>query len=127
MKFHNLHWNLHGPQFKPVHELTEGYYDELAEDYDLFAERLVQLGERPPITLASSIKTAGQSELERDSFTDKEVLSIVRQDFLTLLEEYRETRDLAAEAGDSTTEDIFVGIVARLEKEVWMLEATLRA
>lgn len=127
VKFHNLHWNLHGFQFKAVHELTEGYYDELAEDYDLFAERLVQLGEKPPVTLAASLKAAGLSELERDSFTVQEVLSAVRQDFLGLLDEYRESRDLAAEAGDSTTEDIFVGIVARLEKEIWMLEAALQA
>ena len=43
VKLHNLHWNLHGSQFKAVHELTESYYNELGEDYDALAERLVQL------------------------------------------------------------------------------------
>lgn len=124
VKLHNLHWNLRGSQFKAVHELTESYYDELAEDYDALAERLVQLKAKPPVSLKSSLALSGFPELERDAFAVAEAIGIVRADFEKLLKEYRATRSLAAEAGDSSTEALLVDIVARLEKELWMLEAS---
>jgi starvation-inducible DNA-binding protein len=125
VKFHNLHWNLRGRQFKAVHEMTEAYYDELAEDYDAIAERLVQLKAVPPVTLAESLSLSSFPELSKSSFAVEDVLRLVKEDFEQLLSQYRETRKLAADAGDSTTEAFFVDAVARLEKQLWMLDASL--
>lgn len=125
VKFHNLHWNLRGRQFKAVHEMTEAYYDELAEDYDAIAERLVQLKAVPPVTLAESLALSSFPELPKSSFGVEDVLRLVKEDFEQLLAAYRETRKLSADAGDSTTEAFFVDAVARLEKQLWMLDASL--
>ena len=37
MKLHNLHWNVKGLLFKPIHESTEAIYDEFAEIFDAVA------------------------------------------------------------------------------------------
>ena len=34
-KLHNLHWNVTGSQFVPVHEFTEALYDKLFEYFDV--------------------------------------------------------------------------------------------
>ena len=125
VKFHNLHWNLKGANFKAVHELTESYYDDLAEDYDALAERVVQLGAKPPVTLKDSLAESGFSELDKDSFSVEEVLSLVRADFEKLVAEYKKTREIAAGAGDSTTEALMVDAAARLEKQIWIIGASL--
>lgn len=125
VKFHNLHWNVRGPQFKAVHEMTEAYYDAIAEDYDALAERLVQLGEKPPVTTAECTALSSVKEVAKNGFTVAEVLDIVKADFTALVDEYHAARTEAAESGDSTTEAIYVDMVARLEKQLWMIDATI--
>ena len=34
IKLHNLHWNVYGLQFKPVHEYLEALYDDTTEKMD---------------------------------------------------------------------------------------------
>ena len=50
VKLHNYHWNVKGINFKPIHEMTEAYYNYFAEQYDEVAERIVQLGGKPLVT-----------------------------------------------------------------------------
>ena len=44
-KWHNLHWNVVGPQFKAVHEYLETLYNNLADVLDEVAENLKINGE----------------------------------------------------------------------------------
>jgi starvation-inducible DNA-binding protein len=105
--------------------MTEAYYDQLAEDYDTFAERLVQLGGKAPPSLAASLKASGVQETDKTSFTCEEVLQLVQKDFTYLAAEYKTARKAAAAEGDSTTEALYVDAIGRLEKQLWMLDATL--
>jgi len=125
VKFHNLHWHVRGRQFKAVHEMTEGYYDELAEDHDAFAERLVQLGVKAPASVKQYLNMSSVPELDAKDFTVEEVLNSVKKDFEYLLAEYKESRILAAESGDTSSEALLVDCIARLEKQIWMLSASL--
>jgi starvation-inducible DNA-binding protein len=47
VKLHNIHWNVQGLQFMPVHKFTEELYDGAFEAYDDVAERIKILGETP--------------------------------------------------------------------------------
>ena len=57
-KLHNLHWNVEGLMFKPIHEATEKIYDEFADVFDDVAERVIQLGGNPYVTLSDILKNA---------------------------------------------------------------------
>ena len=61
IKLHNYHWNVKGADFHPVHSALENMYDEITEQMDEVAERVIQIGEKPFVTLkdmlaASKIK-----------------------------------------------------------------------
>jgi len=127
MKLHNYHWNVRGSRFHSIHLLTEKYYDYFFKSYDELAERILQLGGSPLVTVKGSLAAARVKEAEETSFTELQVLEAVREDFQFLRSTGLEAADLAAEAGDGITEGMLFGFVAWLEKELWMLRATLDA
>ena len=125
VKIHAYHWHVGGLQFKIMHELTESYYEEVTEAFDAVAERLLQLGKKAPATLKEYLSITGIKEEGKNSFTTSEVATSLKADFEYLLKELHETQKQAAESGDCTTDGIVAGIIAKLEKHVWMLGAIL--
>ncbi len=126
VKIHNYHWHVGGAEFNRVHEMTEGYYEEMTEAFDSLAERLLQLGEKAPASLKEYLSLAGIKEEERNSFNIKDVAQALSSDFEYLLGEFHATQKMASEEGDCTTDGIVSGIIAKLEKHVWMLKAILK-
>ncbi|MEL6422782.1 MAG: ferritin-like domain-containing protein, partial [Pseudomonadota bacterium] len=49
IKSHAVHWNVVGPLFLPVHELTEQHYNDLFAAADVIAERIRALGYFAPV------------------------------------------------------------------------------
>ncbi len=62
VKSHIYHWNVVGPLFKPLHELTEEHYKDLFEAIDVIAERVRALGNIAPYSVenASEFAPAGK-------------------------------------------------------------------
>lgn len=125
VKLHNYHWNVTGMNFKPIHEMTEAYYDYFAEQYDEVAERIVQLGGKPFATLQDYIKNASVKEENKYVFDAKEVLNSVLADFEFLNKEFKEISEVAGDSGDVPTANIADDNVAWLEKESWMIRASI--
>jgi hypothetical protein len=125
-KLHNYHWHVGGLEFSVIHQLTEGYYEDVAENYDSLAERILQLGGTAPASLKEYLALTGIKEETKKTFTAKEVVTGVKADFEYLLSELRETRKAAADSNDATTDSLLTDLVADLEKKIWMLNATLK-
>jgi starvation-inducible DNA-binding protein len=125
VKLHNYHWNVKGMNFKPIHEMTEAYYDYFAEQYDEVAERIVQLGGKPFATLQDYLKSSAIKEENKNEFDAKYVLNSVLADFEILNKEFKEISDAAGESGDVPTANIADDNVAWLEKEIWMIKASI--
>ena len=125
-KLHNYHWHVGGLEFSVIHQLTEGYYEDVAENYDSLAERILQLGGTAPASLKEYLALTGIKEETKKTFTAKEVVTGVKADFEYLLSELCETRKAAADSNDATTDSLFTDLVADLEKKIWMLNATLK-
>lgn len=125
MKIHNLHWNVEGLLFKPIHEMTEEIYDDFADVFDDTAERLLQIGEKPLVTLAESLKLSKIKEESATKFKGEQVLKIILKDYEYFVKQFRTLSDEADKAGDTTTADYANGILAKLEKSIWMLKAQL--
>jgi starvation-inducible DNA-binding protein len=125
VKLHNYHWNVKGMNFKPVHEITEAYYDYFAEQYDEVAERIVQLGEKPLASLQDYLKNASLKEENKNGFDVKYVLSAVLSDFEQLNKDFKEISKTAGESGDVPTANIADDNVTWLEKQIWMITASI--
>lgn len=125
VKLHNYHWNVKGMMFKPVHEMTEAYYDYFAKQYDEIAERIIQLGGKPFAAMKDYLNNASVKEETKNDFDGKFVLSAIIPDFESLRKEYLEISRIAAETGDTPTSALADDNIAWLEKEIWMLKASL--
>jgi starvation-inducible DNA-binding protein len=125
VKLHNYHWNVKGMNFKPVHEMTEAYYDYFAEQYDEVAERIVQLGGKPLATLNDYLKNASLKEESKKTFDVKYVLGSVLSDFKLLNDDFKEISNSAGETNDIPTANIADNNVAWLEKQIWMITASI--
>lgn len=125
MKTHNLHWNVEGLMFKPVHLMTEEIYEQFADVFDDVAERIVQLGEKPYVTLSDAVKNTKIKEESTTKFRPEEVLKIILKDFEYFMKAFKELSNFADDSGDKVTADYANGIVAQLEKNLWMIKAQL--
>ncbi len=125
VKLHNFHWNVKGISFKPVHEMTEAYYEHFAKQYDDVAERILQLGGKPFSTMKEYLANAAIQEVEEKDFVGQEVLSSVLSDFELLNAQFKEISKAAAELNDAPTVALADENVAWLEKQIWMLKSTL--
>lgn len=122
-KLHNYHWNIKGLQFLALHQKTEEYYTEFATIYDDLAERALQLGEKPVVTLKKILEiTRIQEETERN-FTAQQVVSNILKDFEHFYKEFRELSSIAGD--DVTTTNYADDKIAYLEKEMWMMRSML--
>jgi len=125
VKLHNYHWNVKGMNFKPVHEMTEAYYNYFAEQYDEVAERIVQLGGKPLATLQDYIMHTSLKEEIKKTFEVKYVLKSLLSDFEQLNKDFKEISKAASDSGDVPTANIVDDNVAWLEKQIWMIKASI--
>lgn len=125
-KLHNLHWHIEGPMFKPIHEATEKIYDEFADVFDDVAERVIQLGDKPYVTLSDILKNAKIKEESATSFQPAQVLKIILDDFEYFMKLFKELSDEADDSKDKVSADYANGILSVLEKEIWMLKVQLK-
>lgn len=125
-KLHNLHWYVNGPQFFVLHEKFEEIYDHTTEVLDEVAERMLALGARPVANLKDALALATIKELEDKDIDGVSAVKVLFADLELLNKDAKELRELAGEAGDPATEDLFVGYIANYEKTLWMLRALLK-
>ncbi len=124
-KLHNYHWNIKGMQFLPIHEMTEKIYEQFSTLYDDTAERVLQLGDKPIILLDDISKTSIIKEDKKSNFDATYVLKNILLDFETLLKEFKKLSKVANEIDDNTTIAFADDNIAHLEKNIWMIKATL--
>ncbi|MDR1977004.1 MAG: DNA starvation/stationary phase protection protein [Campylobacteraceae bacterium] len=125
VKIHNYHWNIKGLQFASVHAYTEGLYEKVATIYDDTAERILQIGSKPILTLDDIAATTRVKTEKGDSFDTKYVLENIYEDFSSLLGEFKALAKLAEEDEDKVTATYADDQAKELEKELWKLKQTL--
>lgn len=126
IKIHNYHWNVKGMDFSPVHAKTESIYNTMAALYDDAAERVIQLGDKPHLTISELAKATKIKEEKGDSFKSKEIVKHLITDFEYLHKLFQELSDAADDSNDKVTAAFADDNVAVLEKELWMLDSMLK-
>jgi starvation-inducible DNA-binding protein len=122
IKVHNFHWNVKGLQFFGIHRRMEEIYNFLGTQMDDLAERALQLGATPVVTLKQTLEKTKLQEEEKTDLDPIYVLESVLKDYEYLAKEFRELATLAD--GDSTTTMFAEDKIAHFEKQIWMLKAT---
>ena len=125
-KLHNLHWNVIGLQFKPVHEYLESLYDSMHEVFDEVAELIKMNGEYPLASLKDFLAVSEVKELESKDYSVKESLEVALSDIKLLRENAKELRLLAAEEDFYPLQVMMEDHLGNYNKVVWFIESMLK-
>ncbi len=122
IKTHVYHWNVVGPLFLPLHELTEQHYTDMFEAADHIAERIRALGQVTPLSFEQMLPKAGVEE-ETANRSAVAMVQRLTADHEQLAKRLRIAALAADEAEDLVTADLLTSRLAFHEKAIWMLKA----
>lgn len=126
VKFHNLHWNVVGPNFEQVHVYIEKLYDDLFLKYDEVAERLKMIGTFPLASLKTYLDATKIEELETKDYPVKEALTIVKSELIKMKDLVTKIRTLADENDDFVTVGMMEDHISGYDKEIWFVQSALK-
>lgn len=122
IKTQGVHWNVTGPAFVSVHELTETHYENMYVAIDEIAERIRALGVKAP---ASYTKYGELSSLkdEDEPKSAGDMLKMLISDHETTIANMRSAVEWCDGKNDYVTADMLIERMAWHEEAVWMLNA----
>ena len=126
IKFHNLHWNVVGIQFKNVHEYLESVYDSLSDILDETAEILKMADEIPLGSMKAFLAVSSIQELEDKSYTVLEARTIAAADIAALKATAEAIRKLASEDDYYTVVVMLEDHLVTINKTLWFLQSMLK-
>lgn len=123
-KVQNYHWNITGYNFFSIHAKLDEIYEQLNDEIDTIAERILALGQRPISTLKeyleiSNIKEATSSEVNIES-----AVKTLKEDIEYIIKKAKEIKVLSDEKNDYGTSSIIDNFIVEYEKLNWMLKVT---
>ena len=126
IKSHLCHWNVVGPLFRSIHELTEEHYQALFDATDILAERIRALGHIAPVDL-SQVATFAPAGSEHAEMTAESMINDLIADHEECVRAIRQAAETAEAGGDFVTTDMLTTRSAFHEKALWMLKAIVAA
>ena len=125
-KLHHFHWYVKGELFDVLHAKFEDLYNLAAAKLDELAERMLTIGIKPVSSMKEYLASASIAENAAEQTTASAMLENVVSDFGRMAKELLEAADLAEDqANDIVTADLLREQAGELQKQVWMLNATL--
>ncbi|GGF80266.1 starvation-inducible DNA-binding protein [Mameliella alba] len=125
-KTHAIHWNVEGPLFFSVHNLTEEQYQDLFAAADDLAERIRALGHLAPARLDDITKRSRVDDLSAKA-TTADMIEDLAHDHEKLAHRLHALIALAGTHRDPVTEDLATARSAFHEKAAWMLRALAKS
>jgi starvation-inducible DNA-binding protein len=117
-----LHWNVVGPLFRPLHLHLDELVDSWRELSDTVAERAVALGFAPDGQSRTVAGSTSIPQLTAQAIEDRVALRELTGRVADTAERIRERMDRLGEL-DSASEDVLIEVVRALEEQLWMLRA----
>jgi starvation-inducible DNA-binding protein len=121
------HWNVKGMQFFQLHELFDDLAESLLEYVDMIAERGVSLGGVALGTARLAAANSSLPELPLDLSESRVFVEAMVERYGQYATSVRRAIDLAEEAGDKDTADLFTEVSRAVDKHLWFLEAHIQA
>lgn len=123
-KLHNFHWYVKGPNFFSLHTKFEELYNEASQYVDDLAERILAIGGNPVATLKESLELSIVKEAETH-YTAEEMVKAFSEDLTQISKQLGKAIEVAGEAGDDVSEDMFIGMQTSVDKHNWMFKSYL--
>jgi starvation-inducible DNA-binding protein len=122
LKTQAVHWNVTGPSFKAVHDMTEAQYTEFALANDDIAERIRALGYYAPASLKELLGLASIKEMAGVPKTVDMLKELVAANE-TIGAQMSAAVETAEKVGDVVTADLLTARKAAHDKHAWMLRS----
>jgi starvation-inducible DNA-binding protein len=117
----HAHWNVRGPNFRPMHVFLDELADLARLGADEVAERAITLGSPADGRAKTIADTSSLPTLDAGPIDDRDVVTrfgAILDDVIARLH-----GSCADFEQDTVTMDLLVGLVGRFEKQAWMLRA----
>ena len=115
-----LHWNVTGPLFRPLHEQLDELVDSWRELSDVVAERAVALGYAPDGQAGAVAANTELKPIARGALEDRVVIRQLSERMNDVADRARERMDRLGEI-DAASQDVIIEVVRELEKQLWMV------
>ncbi len=122
LKTQNCHWNVVGPSFFGIHQLTEKHYQSFAAAIDQLAERIRAIGFPAPGSFAAFLKMSEVKEAVEGANVAQMVHELALDNELCAAK-MREAVEAADEVNDVATADLLTRRIGEHEENAWMLRA----
>lgn len=123
LTFKHLHWNIRGPRFKSIHEFLDIVIDHARAGSDELAERLVTVGV-PAQGQREALPATALHTVDPGFISDESVIEHAVKSLETTVAVLRDAQEKLGNL-DAVSEDLVIGILANLEKDLWMLRSHL--
>lgn len=120
----NFHWNVTGMAFGPLHDLFQKIYEDHFVAQDDLAERIKALDAHAEGTLTGMITRSKVKEHDGHA-SDQEMIKALQEAQETLAATLAGAGAIAAESGDTLTEDLCIARGQSHEKFAWLLRSHL--
>ncbi len=117
------HWNVRGPNFRPLHLHLDEIYAAVQAGVDEFAERLVALGVPVNGLPGHVAKSATVLDIPMGFRKDTEIAQLITDRLTHVIRAVRSEMD-KIEDEDTVTADLMHATVMGLEKHLWMIRST---
>ena len=118
------HWNVRGANFYTLHKLFDDVADMAEDNWDDVAERAVQLGGYARGTVRMAAHASQLPEWPENLHGGSAFVEALAERFARTANSVRAAIAAAAELQDADTADLFTEISRKLDKALWMLEAS---
>jgi starvation-inducible DNA-binding protein len=119
-----LHWNVVGPMFRPLHLQLDELIDSWHELADAVAERAVAIGFHPDGQSATVARDSPLRGVARGEVEDRVVVRELTSRLAEVAERGRERMDRLGVL-DTASQDVVIEVVRALEQQLWMIRAQL--
>ena len=116
------HWNIIGRSFRSIHLALDEVVDSSRLFTDTVAERAITIGVNPNGQTEALAAQSQVKPLEVGYVAVDKVIVYVVDSLTPMVARFRDRMD-ATEKADPVTQDLFISIIAELEKTLWMFQA----
>lgn len=121
-KLQNYHWNVQGKDFFNIHAKLEEYYDEINEQIDEVAEKMLMIDMQPLGTMKDYLANTTIQEAENAKIDENSVYPILIKDYDTLLNQVKTIKKQADDQSCYMMSSFMDELISSYKKHLWMLK-----